>query len=284
MHTIDPIFVAPRYVARDWGRRDLGDWLAGHPTPPETVGEVWVHDAANGTRNGPLGRRLSASSADMLGDLGRAPPKVRLVFAQEQKAVRSTAPLSLWTILEPGLTTEPEREQAVIYRPGDRIRAYEGAEVTLAEESVALEVSSAFLPKNDADDPWTVRLPPVTRRTRATMLREDGLSVELWTLPAYSSIVPDGETCHVITALSRGVAVDGRALAPGEATFVPACGRPIDLTGEGAKVMVAYPDRAPTEIWKHCSGPDPVASQLPLPALNPSSAATLGHELMDIAA
>jgi hypothetical protein len=147
------------------------------------------------------------------------------------------------------------------------MRAFEGAPVTLAGGSVALEVSAAFQPLNEVHQPQVIRQPPVTRRARATLFRDPALSVEAWLLPEWSRIVPDGETCHVITALTPGVTVDGRRLQPGTSVFVPAWGRPLDLTSAqgGGKLLVAYPDRTPTAIWRHSPGPDPAAGQLPKP-------------------
>ena len=112
-----------------------------------------------------------------------------------------------------------------------------------------------------------IRLPPVSRRIRATLAREDALSVEMWTLPPSSQLTPDGETCHVLVPLSRGIVLDDRPLKPGEAVLLPAWGRTVALGAEhaAAKVVVAYPDRTPTSIWRHVPGPDPTPSLLPRP-------------------
>jgi hypothetical protein len=267
MRAIDPIFVAPRVVQRDWGRDDLGEWGKLLPRPSGRTAEAWLHDAANSTDKGPLGRRLAADSRAMFGDLGRAPPRSRLVFPGRETQVVSTAPVSFWTLLEPG--HDPGASVAAsMRRPGERIRAYEGAAITLPAGSVALEVSAVFQPANvPADGPSLIRLPPVTRRMRATLVREEALSVEMWTLPEWSRLKPDGETCHVVTALTPGVVLDGRHLRVGETAFIPAWGRPVDLVTRAAeaKVMVAYPDRTPTAIWRHTPGPDPTAGLLPEP-------------------
>src|SRR5689334_20655098 len=238
MRTIDPIFVTPRFVDRDWGRDDLGPWCRIASRPTANVGEVWLHDAANATQKGPLGRRLAQNPTDMLGDLGRAPPKLRLVFPGSATLIRSTTPLSLWTILDPG---EGACEGAEIrHRAGERIRAFEGAALSLAARSVALEVSSAFQPSNRSlAQPSLVRLPPVSSRARATLFRDAALSVETWTLPELSRVEPDGETCHVLVALTPGMTVDGLELRQGEAIFIPAWGRPFDLRGARAKALVA---------------------------------------------
>lgn len=229
MRAIDPIFVAPRVVQRDWGRTDLGEWLQGSKSFVGPVAEAWTMDSANASDAGPLGRSIARQSAGMLGDLGRAPPKVRLVFPGEQTSIRSTSPISFWTVLEPGEAAHAD-PYGVFHRPGDRMRAYEGAAVSLAPGSVALEVSSSFLPANDADPaPQLIRLPPVSMRMRATLFREAGLSVETWRLPEWSRIVPDGETCHVLVALGTDVRVDGRALPSGWVCFHPSlrkAGRP----------------------------------------------------------
>jgi hypothetical protein len=265
MRAIDPIFVTPRFVERDWGRPDIAEW--GPPNPTEPIAEAWLHDVANATEQGPLGRKLAANSQGMLGDLGRAPPKVRMVFPGRTMSIKSTGAVSLWTVLEPG-DISPDGDRAALHKPGDRIRAYEGAAVTLAGGSVVLELSSTFLPANESlDGPLVIRMPPVSRRSRATLFREASLSVESWMLPDWSRIIPDGETCHVLTALTPGVAVDGRRLPPGQAVFIPAWGRPLDITAAsvGAKAVVAYPDDTPTSVWRHTPGPDPAAGQLPKP-------------------
>jgi hypothetical protein len=260
MQKVDPIFVAPRFVERDWGRSDLGDWLAQSRRTPAPVAEAWICDSANSTQAGPFGYHIARLATPMLGDLGRAPPRLRLVFPNSGLLLQSTSPVSFWSILEPGEVSRIDP----VYRSGDRIRAYEGASVPLAAGSVALEVSSSFQPANEPEEgPSLIRLPPVSGRTRATLFREAGLSVERWRLPAWSRLVPDGETCHVVMALTRGVCVDGRFLHPGEAVFLPALGRAVDIAAQGsAKVLVAYPDTRPTAIWRHTPGPDPQPAML----------------------
>lgn len=265
MRAIDPIFVAPRFVVRDWGRSDIGEWGSSATVAP--VAEAWLHDFANLTEEGPLGRKLAASSDGMLGDVGRGPPRLRLVFPARTTSIKSTSPVSLWMVLEPGIASLAG-DETVFHRPGDRIRAYEGAAVAFASGSVALEVGAAFLPTNDSrEGPLVARLPPVSARQRATLFRDAALSVESWILPDWSRIVPDGETCHVLTALTPGIGVDGRALPLGRAVFVPAWGRPLDITADnvGAKLLVAYPDATPTSVWRQTREPDPAAGQLPKP-------------------
>lgn len=266
MQAVDPIFVAPRLVQRDWGRTDIGGWLGTRPAEP--VAEAWVIDSANATDAGPFGRRIARLPGGVLGDLGRAPPRLRMVFPGRDTTIKSTSPLSFWTILEPGVASLA-RPHGLFHRTGERLRAYEGAEIALAEGAVAVEVSASFLGTNEADTgPHLVRLPPVSTRMRATLFRDSCLSVETWSLPEWSRIVPDGETCHVMMALDPGIAVDGRPLKPGEAVLAPACGRPLDLVTErqNARILVAYPDQTPTTVWRHTPGPDPAAGQLPKPA------------------
>lgn len=265
MSTIDPIFVAPRFEQRDWGRVDLGGWLGKNQTSDAPVAEAWLLDPANTTESGPLGQCIARQAAGLLGDLGRAPPKIRLVFPGRQMRIQSSSPMSFWTVLEPGVS---HLAGGVRRRTGERIRTYEGADVSFAEGSVALEVSASFLPTNEADpDPAVIRIPPVSTRSRATLFRESGLSVERWILPDLSRIVPDGETCHALVALTGGVRIDGRTLRPGEAVLAPACGRSLDIVAErtGANLLVAYPDRTPTSVWRHTPGPDPTTGQLPRP-------------------
>lgn len=257
MRKIDPIFATPRVVQRDWGRGDLGQWSGLGRNAIGQVGEILISDVAASASDRML-RRAQDSQA-VLGDLGRAPPQLRLVFPGRDVTLPSSAPVSFWTLLEPG---------SPLRRAGERIRAYEGAEVLLPSGSVALEVSATFLPRNrPAEAPSLIRLPPISRRTRATLAREDALSVEMWTLPPSSQLTPDGGTCHVFMPLTHGVVLDGKMLQPGEAVFLPAWGRTVALAAEHpvAKVVVAYPDRAPTSIWRHVPGPDPMPGLLPRP-------------------
>lgn len=276
MHAIDPIFVTPRLVEREWGRTDPGEWVRRPRHAPARLAEAWLLDPSCASEDGPLGRRISRDVSGMLGELGRAPPKLRLVFPGRQTAIQSTSPLSFWTVLEPGIgpLSDPLR---TLHRTGERIRAYEGAEISFAEGSLALEVSATFQPDNATDGrPQVIRLPPVSARTRATLFRENGLSVETWLLPEWSGIVPDGETCHALVALGYGVRIDGRSLAPGDSVLVPACGRSLDVVASqrNAKLLVAYPDLLPTAIWRHTPGPDPNAGVMPRPEPAPQPLAT----------
>jgi hypothetical protein len=264
MRALDPIFVVPRYVARDWGRKDLGEWAGSSANGQDICGEAWVHDPLNDAAGERLGRRLAQDAVGMLGDLGRAPARMRLVFPGRPIIAQSSGPTSFWTILEPGYATS--------HRAGERIRAYEGAGVPLAPGSVALEVSACFQPRNDQEEgPSLIRLPPVSRRRRATLFRDEALSVEMWRLPPHSLLCPDGETCHVVMSMTPGIAIDGRDLPRGQCLFVPAWGRGLNVhaaTTE-ARLLVAYPDSAQTAIWRHGPGPDQAPETLPAPISSP---------------
>ncbi len=63
-------------------------------------------------------------------------------------------------------------------------------------------------------------------------------------------------------ALTPGVMIDGEALNRGDAIFLPAEGRHVTVTGQGAQVVVAYPDLIPTGIWKHPHPPKAAALAL----------------------
>lgn len=129
-------------------------------------------------------------------------------------------------------------------------------------------VYAAFQPTNRSPDgPSLISLPPVSRRVRATLVREDALSVEMWTLQPCSQLTPDGETCHVLVPLTHGIVLDDQPLKPGEAMFLPAWGRTDALGADhaAARVVVACPDRTPTSIWRHVPGGDPVPVLRPRP-------------------
>jgi hypothetical protein len=242
------------------------------------VGEVWIAHASNVSEDGRhLGEHLSEAPQDMLGDLGRAPPALRLVFADaETDSLVSDAHVAMWRILEapPGAFCEGRAGGAspnlLRCRVGDAFRLSEGARLKLRRGVTALEARSSFTPRNHADDkPALMRLAAETKAARTTLLRDAALSVELWRLPERSRLEPDGETCHVLMALSDGVALDGRALRKGEAVFIPACGRRLKLFGRGgAQVLVSYPDVVPTAIWRSAPEPDPAAAALARAAAN----------------
>jgi hypothetical protein len=265
MKNLEPVFVTPRRAPQPWGRVGLGEWTGRLSDADGPVGEIWLHDAANATEAGALGSMIARDSTGMLGDLGRAPPRMRLVFPGQDVELASSAPFSFWLFLEPGWASDGRQGAR---RSGERIRAYEGAAIELSAGSIALEVAASFQPDNSADDkPSAIRLPPVSKRARATLVREHALSVETWLLPESSRLIPDGETCHVITALTRGVTLDGCTLAPGQAVFLPAAGRTALLHARrpDARVLIAYPDRTPTGIWRHAPGPDPMSGLMPRP-------------------
>jgi hypothetical protein len=135
-----------------------------------------------------------------------------------------------------------------------------------------LEARANFTPSNEPDPARAQRLLAASeKRHRAAWLRDPAMSVELWTLPKLSFLEPDGETCHVLMALTPGVMIDGEALSRGDAIFLPAEGRRVSMTGQGAQVVVAYPDLIPTGIWKHPPPPKPAALALdPTMAMRPT--------------
>jgi hypothetical protein len=276
----DPIFVTPRMLPRRWGRADLGEWCANAPKPRWPIGEVWTFHPGNTSEDGRhVGARLSAAPQDMLGDLGRAPPALRLVFADaETDPLVSDAHVALWRILEAPFGARCEggvagaKPDLLRCRTGDAFRACEGGRFKFRRGVTALEARSSFAPHNQRGDKAPIlRLPSDPKQARATLLRDAALSVELWRLPEQSRLEPDGETCHVLMALSDGVALDGRALGKGEAVFIPACGRRTHLFGRGApRVLVAYPDLVPTAIWRHAPEPDRAAPSAPNPPVEPA--------------
>lgn len=273
MRRIVPILVAPRAMSREWDQRDLGAWSRLAPPSNGPVGEIWLQTRVDDLSSRTPRQAPAFDGLTMLGDLGRAPPRIRLVFPGRDVTLPSTAPVSFWTLLEPG---SPQR------RTGERIRAYEGAAVQLPGGCVALEVWATFLPRNEAADTSSlIRLPPVTRRTRATLAREDALSVEMWTLPPSSQLTPDGETCHLLVALTRGIRVDGRLLRLGEALFLPARGRTAILGADhsAARILIAYPDHTPTGIWRRIPGPDPMPGFAPRP--QPSAPIAVAASLLN---
>ena len=67
----------------------------------------------------------------------------------------------------------------------------------------ALEVRANFAPNNQPSAQRAQRLLAVSeKKHRDALLRDPAMSVELWTLPDLSFLEPDGETCHVIVALT----------------------------------------------------------------------------------
>lgn len=275
---LDPIFVTPRLLPRSWGRADLGDWCAGAPRPPAPVGEIWPMHAGNVTAyDEHLGALLMRDPQAMLGDLGRAPPSLRLVLAGgAESRIASDAPVALWRVLESEADARlvvdgadrRGRARRLRCRPGDLYRASDHAQLGFEGNVTALEARVGFAPSNAPVAPaFLPLLAPKPRGERATWMRDAALSVELWRVAGESRLVPDGETCHVLLALSPGASIDGRALGKGEAVLLPAEGRAAILSGAGAQLLVAYPDLVPTSIWRNGPEPDrPAAARLQPPA------------------
>jgi hypothetical protein len=268
----DPIRLRPRLLPRRWGRKEVHSWCEGAPRPPAPVGEIWIAHAHNTTADGAhLGARIAEAPQRMLGELGRAPPTFRLITtAEPSDPITADGPLGLWRILEAPLDAKmniydavnaPPR--AVRCRRGDLLRAVAGARLVFPSEVTALEARANFTPSNAPNAVRAQRLLAASeKRHRAAWLRDPAMSVELWTLPKLSFLQPDGETCHVLMALTPGVMIEGEALNRGDAIFLPAEGRRVTMTGRGAQVLVAYPDLIPTEIWKHPHPPKPAALAL----------------------
>ena len=207
----------------------------------------------------------------MLGELGRAPPSFRLVTTGEPSdPILAEGPLGLWRILEAPLDARVniyDRENApprtMRCRRGDLLRVGAGARLVFPSSVTALEARANFTPSNAPNAARAQKLLAASeKRHRVVWLRDPAMSVELWTLPKLSYLEPDGETCHVLMALTPGVTIDGDALNRGDAIFLPAEGRRVSMTGEGAQLVVAYPDLIPTEIWKHANPPRPAALAL----------------------
>lgn len=262
----DPIFITPRLLPRTWGRTELKNWCERAPRPQAPIGEIWPLHPNNVTAEGEhLGALLTREPQVMLGDLGRAPPSIRLVFTgQSDSVIASEAPVALWRVLESGpdsaLVVDGSgrrgRTRRMRCTSGDLFRASDHAQVTFGAGVAALEVRASFTPKNAPAAPAFLPLiAPRSRDDRVTWMRDAALSVEVWRIAGESRLTPDGETCHALMALSDGVAIDGRALRRGEAVLLPAEGRPVTLRGLGAQALVAYPDLVPTSIWR--SGPEP---------------------------
>jgi hypothetical protein len=268
----NPIRLHPRLLPRRWGREEIPAWCEGALRPTAPIGEIWIAHAHNTTSDGAhFGARLAEAPQSMLGELGRAPPTFRLITtAEPSDPIIADGPLGLWRILEAPLDAkvniyeaEPAAPRAVRCRRGDLLRVGAGARLIFPSGVTALEARANFAPSNAPNPARAQRLLAASeKRHRAAWLRDPAMSVELWTLPKLSFLEPDGETCHVLMALTPGVTIDGRALNRGDAIFLPAEGRRVRMTGEGAQVVVAYPDLIPTEIWKHPEPPRPSALAL----------------------
>ncbi len=268
----DPIRLHPRLLPRRWGREAVPAWCESAPRPPAPIGEIWIAHAHNMTSDGAhFGALLADAPQAMLGELGRAPPTLRLITTTEPSdPILAEGAVGLWRILEGPLDAkvniyggEGAPPRAMRCRRGDLVRVGAGARLVFPASVTALEARANFTPTNTPSAARAQKLLAASeKRHRAAWLRDPAMSVELWTLPKLSYLEPDGETCHVLMALTPGVTVDGRVLSRGDAIFLPAEGRRVSMTGEGAQVLAAYPDLVPTEIWKHPQPPRPAALAL----------------------
>jgi hypothetical protein len=264
----EPLIVLPRMLPRHWARADVAPWCRMSPRPEARIGEIWSCDSANrGNESEHLAALIRANPDTMLGDLGRAPPSVRLVLADGVTDNFETR-LSFWTILSaaPGANATIRDAHGKIERlvcdEDDVLRVEDGA-IQFEGEVTAIELRPNFLPRNEPPGATCSQLSPEHSRSgRETLLRDSALSTEIWTLPPHSWIYPDGETCHVLTALTDGARIDGVLLDQGQSVAVPACGRKAHLSGVGAKLLVTYPDIVPTTIWRH-RPTDPAAIAFP---------------------
>lgn len=265
----DPIRLHPRLLPRRWGRERAPSWCADAERPSAPIGEIWIAHPYNTTSNGAhFGALLAQEPQAMLGELGRAPPSLRLVVTGEPSdPIQSDGPVALWRMLECPLDAVVNLYEAddgsvreVRCRRGDLLRTSERTRLVFPGAMTALEARANFVPSNQIESKRVQRvLAESEKRHRTTWIRDPAMSVELWTLPEVSLLKPDGETCHVLTALTPGVAVDGVPVSRGDAVFLPAEGRQATLTGKGAQVAVAYPDLIPTQIWMHTHAPKPAA-------------------------
>jgi hypothetical protein len=233
------------------------------------VGEIWLAHPHNITAGGVhLGAEIARDPQKMLGELGRAPPSLRLIVTDEPSdALSADGPVALWRVLESPLDgavtlyeSDRARPRQVRARRGDLLRVPREAKLVLPAGMTALEARANFAPNNQPSAQRAQRLLAASeKKHRDAWLRDPAMSVELWTLPEISFLEPDGETCHVIMALTPGVSIDGEVLSRGDAVFLPAKGRRAVLTGRGAQIVVAYPDLIPTSIWKTPHTPKPAA-------------------------
>jgi hypothetical protein len=268
-YSTDPIRIQPRLLPRRWGRANAPSWCADAERPSGPIGEIWIAHPNNMTSSGAhLGALVAATPQAMLGDLGRAPPSLRLVItAEPSDPIASEAPVSVWRMLESPLDGAVSLYEGAASAPrqircrrGDMLRVSDAARLVFSGGMTALEARANFLPSNHPAARRAQRLFPAReRKHRTTWLRDPAMSVELWTLPEVSFLEPDGETCHVLLALTPGVCIDGIPLSRGDALFLPAEGRRVPVTGRGAQVAVAYPDLVPTNIWTHGHAPKPAA-------------------------
>lgn len=265
----DFVRLHPRFLPRRWGRERAPAWCAGAQRPPGPIGEIWTAHPFNGTASGVhFGALVAQEPSTMLGELGRAPPTLRLIITDEPSdPIASDGPIALWRMLEcpmDGVVNVYERDSApareIRCRRGELLRINNAARLVLPGGITALEARATFSPNNQRSSKRVHRVLAASEKGhRNVWLRDPALSVELWTLPEVSLVEPDGETCHVLIALTPGVAIDGEPLSRGDAVFLPAEGRRATLTGRGGQVAVAYPDLVPTLIWKHVHAPKPAA-------------------------
>ncbi len=269
---LEPIPLVARMLPRRWGREQVPAWCGSAPRPEFPIGEIWLSHAKNVTGEGRhLGELLAEAPQEMLGELGRVPPSLRFVLTDEPSdLIASDGAVSLWRVMEAPLDSvitmrEAERSplRTLRARCGDMFRVPSGVSLSFGSNVTALEVRADFAPANKDASVRLRRIPRTLDRTaRDTWLRDAGLSVEHWTLPELSFLEPDGETCHVLMALTPGVVLDGHELSRGDAVFLPAQSRRCVLSGRGAQLLAAYPDLAPSEIWKGVRPPRPAAMAL----------------------
>ena len=269
--TQEPIRIQPRMLPRRWGRGTAASWCAKAVRPQGAVGEIWIAHPHNVTASGAhLGAEIARAPQIMLGELGRAPPSLRLFITDEPSdPIASDAPVALWRILEGPLDGainlyegERTRPRQVRARRDDLLRVPSSARLVLSPGMTALEARANVTPNNQPLQRAQRLLQASEKKDRSVWLRDPAMSVETWTLPELSFLEPDGETCHLIMALTPGVSIDGQALSRGDAVFLPAEGRRAMLSGRGAQVVVAYPDLVPTDIWKTPRAPKPAALAL----------------------
>jgi hypothetical protein len=256
-------------LPRRWGRGRASSWCATAERPEGAIGEIWQVHPLNVTAAGVhLGAEIARDPRKTLGELGRAPPSLRLLITDEPSdPLSADAPVALWRILESpldGAITLYEdgaaRPRQVRARRDDLLRVPHAARLVLPAGMTALEARANFASNNQPSPERARRLLAASeRKHRNAWLRDPAMSVELWTLPEVSFLEPDGETCHVIMALTPGVSIDGEALSRGDALLLPAQGRRVVLTGRGDQIVVAYPDLIPTSIWKLPHAPKPAA-------------------------
>ncbi len=268
-YAADLVRLHPRLLPRRWGRDRAPAWCADAERPVGPIGEIWIAHPYNMTSSGVhFGALIAQEPEVMLGELGRAPPDLRLVVTGEPSdPIASEGPVAVWRMLESPLDAvvdlygqegAPPREMRC--RRGDLLRVSDQTRVVLPAGITALEARAKFIPHNQAQLERAQRVRPANeKKHRTTWLRDAAMSVEVWTLPERSFLQPDGETCHILMALTPGAIIDGEALCRGDAVFVPAQGRRALLSGEGAQVVVLYPDLVPTQIWKHMHAPKPGA-------------------------